>query len=520
MVAKPKQARSSRKWHRWRRVVQVLVLVLFLYLLLTTQPGSGVSRPHDLFFRLDPLAGIAAMLASRTWMAPLALGGITLLLTLVVGRAWCSWLCPLGLVLDWTPGHRPKNKNRALPAYWRQGKYFLLFTILLAAVFGSLTLVIFDPVTLLFRTIGSTVLPALNLAVTTIETGLYHFPPLQPALDWFDSLARGWFLTAQPFSLPNLTLMVVFAAVLALNAIRPRFWCRYLCPLGGLLGLISKMAPVKYRVDTEKCIACQRCATICPTAAIEPQQKFAANPAECITCLDCLEVCPTRAITFSSRWALGTSQYYDPARRQFLVSLGAAAIGAVLLRTIPGLKKTEPQLVRPPGAAEDQLLSQCIRCGECARVCPTGSIQPSSSISTWEGLWTPGLIMRLGYCDYSCNSCGQACPTGAIPRLSLEQKRETIIGIARIDEERCIPWAEDRECIVCEEMCPVPQKAIRIDGQRRAGSRIKTTQARLPRVLPHLCIGCGICEYQCPVKGQAAIRIYTRDEYHQNHLQQ
>lgn len=118
------------------------------------------------------------------------------------------------------------------------------------------------------------------------------------------------------------------------------------------------------------------------------------------------------------------------------------------------------------------------------------------------------LETRLSYCDYSCTSCGQICPSGAITKVSLNDKQKTIIGTARIDKKRCLPWAEDQECIVCEEMCPVPQKAIRLEERIVVHSSYEIITLLQPTVVPDLCIGCGICEYKCPLDGEAAIRIY------------
>jgi len=156
---------------------------------------------------------------------------------------------------------------------------------------------------------------------------------------------------------------------------------------------------------------------------------------------------------------------------------------------------------------KQELLSRCIGCGECVNVCPTDAIQPSHSATELEALWTPRLVPRLGYCDYSCNTCGQVCPTGAIPQLALDEKRRTAIGTARIDRERCIAWAEGRNCIVCEEMCPVPSKAIRVDVEAQDPNGAKPSVLR-PIVMEGLCIGCGICEYHCPVDGEGAIRVF------------
>ena len=499
--------KTTGRWRHVRQAVQVLAVLLFLYLLVGTQREGNTFLPHDLFFRLDPLAGISAMVASRQWLGSLALGGVTLLLALAVGRAWCGWLCPLGTILDWTPARHPSNQMD-IPSYWRHVKHLILFTILLAAILGSMTLLVLDPITMLFRTIGSVFLPAFNFIVTTAETWLYHIGFLQPAIEWFDSLLRGSLLTDQPFFWPNLAVALLFAGVLALNAVRPRFWCRYLCPLGALLGLVARVACVRYSVDEARCTACQRCALVCPTGAIDPNRKFAISPAECTLCLDCMEACPTKAISFQGQLGLAAHQPHDPSRRQFLTSVGAAVAGAMLLRIVPVLRKASPSLIRPPGTSEEQLLSRCIRCGECIKVCPTGGLQPSLSAAGWEELWTPTLIPRLGFCDYSCNSCGRVCPTGVIPNLSLSDKRQKILGVASIDQKRCIPWADGLDCIVCEEMCPIPHKAIELEEQMVTNSHGETTTVLLPTVIPDLCIGCGICEQQCPLDGEAAIRVY------------
>jgi formate hydrogenlyase subunit 6/NADH:ubiquinone oxidoreductase subunit I len=130
-----------------------------------------------------------------------------------------------------------------------------------------------------------------------------------------------------------------------------------------------------------------------------------------------------------------------------------------------------------------------------------------------EGFAAPLIIPRLGYCDYSCNACGQICPTQAIPPLSLEQKQLSIIGKAYINQNRCIPWADGKPCIVCEEMCPLPEKAIVLLERNSLGELTSADATsngiKLPYVNRELCIGCGICEYKCPLNGESAIRVYT-----------
>jgi len=497
-------------WRRIRQAVQILTFVLFVVLLFSTRQGQSGLLPHDLFFRLDPLAGVSAMLAERRWIGRLALGGITLATALLVGRSWCGWLCPLGSLLDWTTPRRPHRDRAPLSARWRQVKHGVWMAVLVAALLGSLTLLMFDPLTLLLRATATAIAPSLTRLVGWLELVLYRFRVLQGPLSTFDHAVRGWLLTPpRPTYQGGLIAAALLAAVLALNAIRPRFWCRYLCPLGGLLGLFSKLSLVRHVLDSEACTECGLCAQICPTEAIDRNQQFRADPAECVVCLDCRESCPTDAISWGLITGPSERQSYDPSRRQALAAAATAVAGVGLLRLAPWATRQHPRLIQPPGALDNDLLSKCIRCGQCLKVCPTSGLQPSLIEAGPEGLWTPVLIPRLGYCDYSCNSCGQVCPTGAIPSLGLDEKRQSVIGLAYIDENRCTPWADGFDCIVCEEMCPVPDKAIRLEEHTVTNCSGEEVVVRRPRVIRDRCIGCGICEYKCPLIGEAAIRIYV-----------
>jgi polyferredoxin len=485
--------------HRIRMAVQLLTFILFLYLLLGTRQEIRILLPHDLFLLVNPLVGIGAMVASRSWISPMIIGASTLLIiSLVFGRAWCSWLCPMGTLIDWMPSRRISKKNLDIPRLWRQGKNLTLLIVIFSALLGSLTLIILDPITLLFRSLAAAVLPLLNSLLLVVDKWLYNIESIQPGVAWFDTSVRIHILGGTGFYLPNLTLLILFIGVLALNAVRPRAWCRYLCPLGGLLGLVSKISLVRYQIDAGKCISCDRCAVSCPTGAIDPLRNYTADSVECITCLDCVGNCPTHAISFPAKVKI--SKEYQPEKRHFIFSLGLAAVGAFALRFIPSPNRTVPKLIRPPSATEESLAEKCIRCGECIKICPTAAIQPANSASAWESTWSPHLQLRHGYCDYSCNACGQACPTGAIAKMSLDEKRKQVIGVAVIDKKRCIPFTEKKECIVCEEMCPLPQKAIRLKSGEGSAAQ--------PYVDEDLCIGCGICEHQCPLNGDSAIRIF------------
>jgi polyferredoxin len=502
-----KELERAKRLPQIRQVAQVITLFLFLYLLVGTRKEIITILPPDLFFRINPLLGITSILASQVLIVSMILEVFMIGLTVITGRTWCGWICPLGTILDFVSRFRINTKIK-IQSYWVLTKYVLLFIIIFTAIFGSLSLIIFDPITIFSRTVTSVIIPGLSFLITLIEFSLYRIESLQTSIEQFDHMMRSGFLTDQPFFLPNLLIVFFFGMILALNLFQMRFWCRYLCPLGAFLGIISRISYFKHRLNQKTCIKCNQCQTICPTAAINSKNNYLANPSECISCLDCVEICPTNSITYRYGKKQNLKSNHNANRRQLIKSISAALFGTAILFLIPNFNKIKYYFIRPPGTNEQAISKKCIRCGECARVCPTGVIQPSYSLKSLEVLWTPILMTRLGYCDYSCTLCGEVCPTGAIKKLSLENKQKTVIGIAHIDEKKCIPWAQGVECIVCEEMCPIPEKAIKLEKETSMNSYGEISEVLLPRVIPELCIGCGICEYKCPVEGDSAIRVY------------
>jgi MauM/NapG family ferredoxin protein len=249
---------------------------------------------------------------------------------------------------------------------------------------------------------------------------------------------------------------------------------------------------------------------------IDGSEGFRSNPAECTLCLACADECPKDGQTFAGHVSLAPRRPEDPTRRQFLAAAGGAVVTLGVLSLDPAtgstVSKVDPRLIRPPGALDPGFSSRCIRCGLCLRACPTSGLQPSMDVAGWSGAWTPVLVPRLGHCDYSCTACGQVCPTAAIPMLTLDDKRKAVIGQAYIDQNRCIPWADNRTCLVCEEMCPLPEKAIELELAAVRITGGEETEVRRPRVVRERCIGCGICENRCPLPGSAAIRVYAAGE--------
>jgi len=628
-----------------RRICQAFFLLLLIWSCLVTTVGDRWFElrgwPVSWLLELDPLVGLATVLTTGTLYKGLLWGAVTLAATALLGRFFCGWLCPLGTLQQMVGAWADKRRRRRARAAGRQAhpgqriKYLLLIGLLTmaaielarplvalagrggwippsAAILTGLVLIRWEParwgkqswtvsagwtmaVAGGLGLVLGVMLPGQRLLAAGLQTGLLDPIPL---------VYRSISLVLLPLLAPgNETIVVagglltggVFVLVLALSAWRPRFYCRYVCPLGALLGIAARWS--LWRMgrrdpDADACTACGRCDHHCE-GACAPADRI--RWAECVLCYNCPGDCPERILGYAKQPAT-TGEIAGPDLNRRAV-LAAGASGAILLPLArlgdPLGVGWRPDLVRPPGAlTESEFLNRCIKCGQCMRVCPTHVIQPAMLEAGVEGLWTPRLDFRLGTsgCQHNCIACGHVCPTAAIRPLALDERMgrgrfsdagPVRIGTAFVDRGRCLPWAMGIPCIVCQENCPVSPKAIttrtvfepvaglerlmvtrvssraihlKLPPTRRplAGGdyflvgpagpehalRIAGLQAdrielagdpamaalqqaepaavhvrlQQPFVDPHRCIGCGICQHECPVRGRAAIRVTSENE--------
>lgn len=648
-----------------RRIAQTFFLLLFLWFCVVSSFGVEWWQlrgwPVNWFLQLDPLVALGTALSTGTLYGGLAWALVTIVLTIFLGRFFCGWVCPFGSLhqLVGYVGKRGKNASyRVAVNQYHRGqsiKYYLLFFLLSAAagtLLGDAVRKAFENSLSFWIMVGAT-FGAMALALATsfserkkaaalgfglvavwallgfffgagqmlgasLQTGLLDpIPLLQRSVNLVilavTDAAPQVLSHSQRYYEGAWVIGVIFLLVVLLNFKRPRFYCRFLCPLGALLGLLGRYSLWNIGKKTDDCRHCKLCESNCE-GGCEP--AAAIRTSECVLCMNCLHECRHDLITYSTLpSATGEIVAPELSRREAVITLCSGAVLLPLLNLSGSTARNyNPAVIRPPGAlAEPEFLSRCLKCGQCMRICPTNIIQPAGFEAGPEGLWTPILNFRIGSsgCQLNCVACSLVCPTAAIRPLRLEEKKglgdfegkgPIRIGTAFMDYGRCLPWAMDKPCIVCQENCPVSPKAIFVrehfstirggmlevrkasaltvefhhptlpldqlatgdyyllclngdervregsmsgqpsgdrsqePGQRRlivgntagrvtirpdqpfdqppAPGTLIAIQVRLqrPEVDVKRCIGCGICEHECPVSGRRAIRITAENE--------
>ncbi|MBN2020194.1 MAG: 4Fe-4S binding protein [Sedimentisphaerales bacterium] len=559
-----------------RRISQLFFFALFVWFCIVATVGEKFWQirnwPINWILQLDPLVALGTILSTGKFYWPLhcALGMV--IVTIIFGRFFCGWVCPFGSIHHFVGylGNRSKkvsdkiqlNKYRKAQSL----KYLILVFLLAMAAFpslaSSLQTGLLDPIPLVTRSFNLVLLPVLDRGtnLTSVAARFYEL---------------GW-----------LTL-TVFAAAVLLNLVIPRFYCRFLCPLGAFFGIISRFSIWRIGKTKSECIDCKLCEKSCE-GGCEPSGNI--KIAECVLCFNCRDDCKHNLIAYQTVPSLAGETPADVSRRGFCLSLAGGVLAVPAVRLSGKLASNwESSLIRPPGALEErEFLKRCIKCGQCMRICPTNVIQPAGIEAGLEGLWTPTLNNRIGSsgCQLNCVACGQVCSTSAIRPITLDEKKgegdfadkgPVKLGTAFIDRNRCLPWSLDKPCIVCQENCPVSPKAIytresfstvrdgvalvksitgstilidrRIipgkfgtgdyyvlfeNGARRKIAAnaddsigLSVSDEKTPLITgkieiqvclqrPYIdiekCIGCGVCEHECPVSGLRAIRVSAEGE--------
>ena len=444
----------------------------------------------------------------------LNVGVIVLLvaLTLIFGRIYCSVICPLGVMQDlisWFGDKAKKNRFSYSPAKsWLRYGVLALFVVALVAGFASIALLI-APYSAYGRIAQNLLAPLWGwgnnlLAYFAERADSYAFYSTEV---WIRNFA-------------TLGVAVVTLVVLAVLAWRNgRTYCNTICPVGTVLGFLSRFSLLKPVIDTEKCINCNICSKNCKAACIDiPNHKI--DYSRCVTCMNCIEKCPKKAISYAMRpaaqKAAPAEAKVDTARRNFLIGAGLVAAEAVRAQEMRGdggyavlVDKQAPDRenpITPPGSKSlRNLTAHCTGCQLCVAACPSQILRPSSDLKMFM---QPTMSYENGYCRPECNKCSTVCPTGAIDLISVAEKSSVQIGHAVWVKKNCIVVSDDKDCGNCERHCPT--KAITMVPLDPADPKSR----KIPTVNESLCIGCGACEHLCPSRPFSAIYV----KGYQSHL--
>lgn len=483
------------------RNIRKVISVIFLLLIAIVFLDITYILPSKFINYVTYLQFIPSAITFFNLLIPTSIGFIiVLVLTLLFGRVYCSSICPLGTLQDLSSNaaikiNRKKKFVFTKEYFWLRYSVFAL--VILSIISGSLLFVnLTDPYSNAGRIFAQLFNPLLvyinNLAAFTLEKfNIYFIYPIE--IKAFYSIAA-------------LFPLLFLAIVLYLSYKRGRLYCNTICPVGTLLGLISKFTIFKLKIDKASCEGCGLCARVCKAECIEKISKE-IDFSRCVVCFNCTDVCPSDSINFQFMNNINPKQNTDTSRRKFLsrtskyfIALSSTAISQI--KIIPKkqskveVKKTN--YVSPPGSKTiDHFNNNCTACHLCITACPTKVLQPSITEFGIFNIFQPFMDYKTSFCNYDCVVCSQVCPTSAISAVTGEQKKNIQIGKANFVKENCIVETENTACGACSEHCPT--KAVMMVDYKG--------NLKIPEVTNKYCVGCGACEYACPTTPYKAIYV-------------
>lgn len=433
-------------------------------------------------------------------------------LTLIFGRVYCSTICPLGVMQDlisWFAGKRKKNRFKFSPAksYLRYG-VLALFVAAMVAGIGSIVALLAP-----YSSYGRI---AQNLLSPLYKWGNNLLAFIAEKVDSYAFYSTDVIVASVgTFAIAAVTLIVI--GYLAWRS--GRTYCNTICPVGTILGELSRFSLLKPVIDTDKCINCGKCARNCKASCIDAK-NHAIDYTRCVVCMDCLESCSVDAVKYTLRCKASsckknTEPKVDSSRKNFLIGAGLLAASAAKAQemkvdggyaTIIGKKAPKREINPTPAGSLSvkNLTSKCTGCQLCVSACPTNVLRPSADLKSFM---QPVMSFENGYCRPECNKCSEVCPAGAIQPITVEEKSSTQIGHAVWVKANCIVLTDDVDCGNCERHCP--SKAITMVPSDPNNRRSR----KIPTINEERCIGCGACENLCPARPFSAIYV----EGHKTH---
>jgi polyferredoxin len=429
---------------------------------------------------------------------------LILIFTYFYGRAYCSFLCPLGAMQDIAIRFRTKALKKTFmfdkPLNWL--KYGALAGTIALMITGSLAMLnLLDPFSNFGRIVADLFRPAyiyLNNTAAYI-LGTFDIFGVKP-------------MNMQYISLGVLGLVTGFFVMIVLMSLwKGRLYCNTLCPVGGILSLFSSISFFKLGFVSESCTSCGLCEKACKSQCIDYKaQKL--DFSRCVDCYNCIDACKFGAIRYMKKTAVKPAETFVRGRKNAIAAIAAGTGVALLYMTgasklfaniDSGLSGLGPDnIITPPGSKDvKRFTSKCIGCHLCVTNCPTKVLTPALTQGGIDGLMQPRMDYDASYCNYSCNTCSHICPAGAIAAISVEEKRLTQIGRAKFIENNCVVKTKNTQCTICNEYCPTKAASMVPFGSHGL---------MIPKVIDDLCIGCGACEHVCPARPKKAIVVQAK----------
>jgi len=446
-------------------------------------------------------------------LVPAILGGsfiilfVLIILTLLFGRIYCSSVCPMGVyqdIVSWFSKRKIFSKKK------KRYKYSKAKNILRWSVLGVVIVTFFLNIPLFLGLVDP--YSAYGRMITNIFKPVYMAGNniLESIFTSFDNY------TFYKVEIVMLSLFAFIVGVISFLAIGFLAWkygrtyCNTICPVGTVLGFLSKFSLYKVRIDTDLCNECGSCAGKCKASCID-SKNHSVDHSRCVTCFNCLSSCSQNALSYSysakKQKTENNEEATDKGKRQFLVTTLTTAV------TVPAVfaQKKADQLtgtnvptrqtpISPPGSqSAEHLLKHCTSCHLCVSRCPSNVIKPAFMEYGFGGIMQPMMNYEKGFCNYNCTVCADVCPNKALVSLSQEEKHMLQIGRVTFVEDICVVHTEGTNCGACAEHCPT-QAVTMIPYEGHDGLTIPFTN-------PDICVGCGGCEYICPVRPHRAIFV-------------
>lgn len=482
-----------------RIIISLLLLSISTFLFLDFNNFLSTEFINGFFF----LQFLPSVLNFITTFGIAASGFIIVIISIVLfGRIYCSTICPLGILQDIIIYLSKKIRKRKFT--FLRARNFLRHSILVVSVlfasFGSMLLInLLDPFSNFGRIVSNLFRPvyyaANNLLANIFESfNIYYFFTVEmKGSDFLIIIYSAFFL----------------GIIIFLSVTRGRIFCNTICPVGALMGFISKYSIFKIKIDEQMCISCGRCEIVCKAGCIDTKNK-SIDFSRCINCFDCFSACNLNGISYKfSRKENNKNNkvLLDSSRRKIISGATLGLLGLpflikaksdILPEKLTKIVEEKTTPVCPPGSKSlNHFTEFCIACQLCVSNCPTQVLQPSFFEYGLKGIMQPKMDFHTSFCNFECVKCCEICPSGAILPIKLEDKKLTQIGIAHFIKENCIVYTENTDCGACSEHCPT--KAVDMIPYKN--------NLRIPEVDSEICIGCGACEYACPTKPYKAIFV-------------